>query len=364
MTWKGYVLKEVTVVFLCAFIFVSSSMSSSATECLPIPPKLGRTVAAVSSNLRTMFQDRSGDFWFGSDSEGVFRYDGVSLTQITKKDGMPGNQVGEIREDKHGNLYFATPEGIGKFDGRKFTTLKPVKMDAPDKGWRLHPDDLWFAHSDKDGGPSRYDGKTLYQLRFPKHHLEDAKLALKPVSSMYAIYTIYKDRRGHLWFGTADAGLCRYDGKTINWLYEDHLTNTPHGGSFGIRSIIEDRDGKLWICNTTSRFAVSPSNRSTHGLIDYRAEAGIRNMKAIVGGETLYFQSVVQGKEGDLWMMPWGGGIFRYDGQKVAHYPVKNGAEDALMSKIFKDRNGELWIASQTGGPYKFNGVSFEKFVP
>jgi len=36
--------------------------------------------------------------------------------------------------------------------------------------------------------------------------------------------------------------VCRYDGKSILWLYEDHLTNLPNGGSFGIRAILEDKN--------------------------------------------------------------------------------------------------------------------------
>lgn len=326
------------------------------------PPRLGTTVNAFPSNLRTMFQDRKGVYWFGSWDEGLYRYDGKTIVRFTKQDGLGGDQVGGIQEDKKGVLYFTTNGGVSKYDGKSFQTLPELHMEAPGKGWRLHKDDLWFTYGFDGGGPSRYDGKTLYCLRFPKHQLEDAKAALRPKSNMYAIYTVYKDKRGYLWFGTGNAGLCRYDGKTINWLYEDHLTNPPGGGSFGIRSIIEDRDGKLWICNTRNRYVVSPTNLPTHGPIDYRAEMGTGSLKSVIGEEWLYFQSVVRGKEGDLWMMPWGGGVFRYDGKKMSHYPVKDGKEDAHMSQIYRDRRGDLWIASQTGGPYKFNGKSFERF--
>ncbi len=347
---------------LHSILFLSATPLMSAVDC-KAPARLGSTVTTFASNLRTMFQDRKGDYWFGSWDEGLYRYDGKTIVRYTKQDGLPGDQVGGIQQDKKGILYFTTNGGVSKYDGKSFQTLLELHMDSPEKGWRLHKDDLWFTYGHAGGGPSRYDGKILYCLRFPKHHLEDAKLALKPKSSMYAIYTIYKDKQGYLWFGTADAGLCRYDGKTINWLYEDHLTNVPAGGSFGIRSIIEDREGKLWICNTTNRYVVSPTNLPTHGLINYRAEVGTGSLKSVVGEDSLYFQSVVKGKEGDLWLMPWRGGVFRYDGKKTTHYPVKDGDKDALMSFIYKDRQGTLWICSQTDGPYRFNGKAFDKFL-
>jgi ligand-binding sensor domain-containing protein len=330
-------------------------------ECKAAP--LGVVTPAVGKNLRGMLHDRKNNYWFGSDGEGVFRYDGKTIINYTTKDGLPDNLVPEIKEDKAGNILIATYKGISKFDGQTFTTLKPIVMKSPGEGWRLHPDDLWFSA----GQPLyRYDGKSLYLLKFPKLGLEDAKRAKLPAppSSTHSIYTVYKDKRGHLWFGTADAGLCRYDGKTINWLYEDHLTNTPEGGSFGIRSIIEDRDGKLWVCNTKYRYEVSPSNLPTHGLLKYKSVTGTGSLKAMTGDDYIYYQSVVRGNEGDLWMMPWAGGIFRWDGKKLTHYPVKVGTQDAYMSAIYKDRRGDLWICSQTGGPFKFNGKSFEKFMP
>jgi hypothetical protein len=39
-------------------------------------------------------------------------------------------------------------------------------------------------------------------------------------------------------------------------MYEEHLTITEEGGSFGIRSIVEDRDDKFWICNTSNRYVI------------------------------------------------------------------------------------------------------------
>ena len=132
--------------------------------------------------------------------------------------------------------------------------------------------------------------------------------------------------------------------------------------SFGIRSIIEDKDGKFWICNTRYRFKVSPKNLPTNGLLNYKSEPGIKAYSE--DKDLIYFQSVIRGKEGDLWMMPWGGGVFRYDGKRVAHYSVKTGDKDAYMSSIYRDRKGDLWICSQTGGPYKFDGKRFVPFVP
>jgi hypothetical protein len=56
-------------------------------------------------------------------------------------------------------------------------------------------------------------------------------------------------------------------------------------------------------------------------------------------------------------------GVWKYDGTKVTHYPVRliHGKDITLFS-IYKDNNGELWLGTHENGAYKFNGNTFEKF--
>lgn len=77
---------------LSSLLLLCASPRYPGAECRALP-KLGSTVTAFSTNLRTMFQDRSGDYWFGSHSEGVTRYDGKRIVRFTTKDGLPGDQV-------------------------------------------------------------------------------------------------------------------------------------------------------------------------------------------------------------------------------------------------------------------------------
>lgn len=95
----------------------------------------------------------------------------------------------------------------------------------------------------KNEGVYRYDGQKLYDLEFPKHYLHD-KIYPRVVNSFfspYEVYSIYKDRKGAIWFGTSVFGACRFDGETVKWMYEDDLTYVPNGGTFGIRSILRTK---------------------------------------------------------------------------------------------------------------------------
>lgn len=193
----------------------------------------GETVNKLGKHLWYVFQDSKNNYSFSSNTEGVYRYDGKTIVNFTKKDGLSSDTIRQIQEDKLGNIYVTTFGAIHKFDGQTFTTLQPIKS----KDWKLGENDLWFNVLGKRGehGPYRYDGEKLYNLEFPKHFLHDeiTERGMNPFFSPYEVYCIYKDRKGAMWFGTSVFGACRFDGQSIKWMYEEDLTIVPtNGGTF------------------------------------------------------------------------------------------------------------------------------------
>jgi ligand-binding sensor domain-containing protein len=358
---------------LISFLFISllaTGFTSCNGQSTPQDQHLtiGGKVTALAKGYRCIYQDKQNNYWFGSEAEGVYRYSNKTLTRFTKNDGLCDDRVRDIQEDKQGNIYFTTENGISKFDGMAFTTLQVVADNDPDN-WTAGPDDLWFRGELRTHGPRRYDGKNLYSFRFPKDEMEDDYYKQFPGTSIdpYDLYTIYKDRKGNIWFGTGSLGVYQYDGKTVRHLYEDHLTNAPNGGSFGIRSIFEDRQGKFWICNTKYRYNILPgdSKELGKGYLNYTRETGIENISnGNLGGDRIYFQSIAQDTKGDLWMQTYQGGIWRYDGKTITNYPVKQGTEDVKVLTMYQDRQGGLWLATQERGIYKFDGTEFKPFQP
>lgn len=322
----------------------------------------GEVVSEMSKDIWVVFQAKNGDYWFGSNGQGVYRYDGKMIVKFSTRDGLADNQVREILEDNVGNIYFGTLNGFSKFDGEQFASLIPRSGGA----WKLEPDDLWFKGNSTDGGTYRYDGKSLYHLKFPKHYLEDKLQAENPnpPASMYGVYTIYRDAKGSIWFGTVAVGAYRFDGKSMSTLYEDHLTYPPGGGSFGVRSIIEDKSGKFWICNTQYRFSIQHDSKpiGDKSLINYKREKGIDIPKSQNGGRAVYYNGIAKDKNHNLLMSTYGEGVWKYDGKKLVQYTVKDGAKDVLFVSVYKDNLGNIWLGTQGSGPYRFNGKSFEKF--
>ena len=300
--------------------------------------------------------------WFGSNGAGVFRWDGEVLRQFTTEHGLAGLQVRDIQEDPRGHVLVSTNSGISRWDGKGFATLEVVK--AP-HAWRLDPKDVWILHDPGNSGPCRYDGEKLYELTLPESPMSAAFYARNPGVSVSPedLFEVYRDRRGNVWFGTFASGLCRYDGKSFGWMYEERLTTTPSGGGFGIRSIFEDRAGDFWICNTRQRFQVHPEVATQDGfpVLQYRTQPGVPGAQQDESDNFTYFHSMAQDDAGIYWMAAGSDGVWEYDGQTLKKHAI---GEEAYTVSLRIDQAGKVWVGTLEQGAWVSVAGRFVPFAP
>jgi len=340
----------------------TSSVSNSSRNEQGSSIAIGDTIFELDKNIWIIFQDKNNHYWFGSDGQGVYRYDGKTILHFSTKEGLLNNRIRGIQEDTSGNVFITSLEGINKFDGQKITTLPVIESNE----WELNPNDLWFAGPPDSGVVYRYDGNSLYRLEFPKTKEGDEHISKLPRSkfpnanySPYDVYIIYNDTKGNVWFGTSSLGVCRYDGKSFMWLSKDDLefdVNT----SFGIRSIIEDKEGRMWFSNTLHRYQIY----GQESAMNYRKEKGIGSLDGKKVGDLVAIMSMIKGGNGEIWMVTYNAGVWCYDGKDIIHYPVNDGDKKITLFSIYKDNQDDLWLGTHEAGAYKFNGNTFEKFKP
>lgn len=362
-----------SVVAQAAIAAVSSLLSACALSATPIddtPLAAGEIVSDIGPSCWIVFQDADDHYWFGTDGSGVCRYDGTTLTRFTTRDGLCNDHIRGIQQHApSGDLLITTCGGVSRFDGRRFTTLQPTVMESSElgaaTGWTLDPDDVWLPLQGRQLGPFRYDGKTLYHLKFPKSPRAEEWYAKSPNVpwSPYEIYCVYKDRAGTMWFGTGNLGICRFDGKTRDWMYEPHLTELPGNRMLGIRSILEDRDGAFWFTNTTYRYRMTPRSDADRvdGEIAYTREPGVDLHDLPAGENPIYFQSAAEDERGDLWMATYGDGVWRWDGKAMKHHVIQEGGAIVTIFSIYRDRRGDLWLGTHEHGVWKFDGEKFAR---
>lgn len=366
------VLCLITTAFLQACVGQSNSnaaASSNAQNRLPVCD----TVAALENNLMIVFQDKKNNYWFGTQNEGVYRVNGKTIIHITTAHGLSSNTIRQIQEDQSGRIFFTTTKGICTFDGQKIDSLEPAKSIIADNQWQLNPTDLWFGGIDNTHLIYRYDGKTLHSLQIPKTKLGEMQAAKLGDAnySPYDIYNIYKDSRGHIWFGTAQVGAFRYDGSSIAWISDEDATEIHEGPSNGVRSFVEDKEGDFWLSNTLAQYRVDPDNSTASAPDEYGAREIKYTKQKGLGpyiedplGLMVDYLSAIKDNEGNIWFVTYLTGVYKYDGQKLEHFEILEDGKQIKLFSIYQDPQNQLWLGSHENGTYKFDGKAFVKFVP
>jgi ligand-binding sensor domain-containing protein len=64
-----------------------------------------------------------GSVWAGTWGGGAARWDGKAWTNLTTKDGLAGNIVYSVAQERDGTLWFGTNQGLSRWDGKQFRNL-------------------------------------------------------------------------------------------------------------------------------------------------------------------------------------------------------------------------------------------------
>ena len=291
--------------------------------------------------VRSIFQDLEGHLWFGTGG-GVSQYSGPSFTSFAAKDGLGNNLVETIFEDGDGILWIGTDgSGVSRYDGVTFTRFTVQDGLANNEVRSISQDRdgvFWFGTR---GGMSRYDGVTF------------TNFTLEGVLRQDEIQSIFRDPEGNLWFSVEKGGLIRYNPSGADWTWTG-FTSEDGVGRYTVFSIFQDRDGILWFGTMgtgVSRF--DPSGSVGHGqrFITYTEQDGI--------GHNDVF-SIFQDREGFHWFGTQGGGVSRYDGKAFTTFTTQDGLANNVVRSIIQDREGHLWFGTYGGGVSRYDGNDFQ----
>jgi len=346
------------------FTLLSCTNPSPAKEATTAAPVVEPKIESVAlsdtilrlefeSMVRSILEDSKGNFWFGSDREGVARYDGESFTYFTMADGMSHNQIRTIQEDQDGNIWFATGNGVCKYDGEKMATQKTLQgLTAgilPEEEWKKEANDLWF-NGEVEGGIYRYDGQQLSVLPFPV--LPDDHESFS-ISGTVTGISYGQDNR--LWVANY-GGVIGFDGTSFKYINEK-------GTKYHVRSILEDSKGNLWIGN--NGIGVLRYTRDT--TINFTKKMRVWDVTSVGGGATSpqatlnHVFAIAEDAQGNIWFGDRDTGAWRYDGKQLKNYTIKDGLKSLFIRVIYKDNSGGLWFGTEGGGVCKFNGIWFEQ---
>jgi signal transduction histidine kinase/ligand-binding sensor domain-containing protein/DNA-binding response OmpR family regulator len=176
------------------------------------------------------------------------------------------------------------------------------------------------------------------------------------------IYSIIQDKQGLLWFGTAENGVMRYDGRKVTLFEYDSLSSNglSHNDA---GNLMLDHNGKVWVGTWGGGANIyDPQTGHFKNFIHDPLRADSISSNRI--------QSLFHDQKGAIWLGSYDKGLSRYLGNNsFEHIEKIDNAQSSLSHNRIWDieDNGSdsLWVATSFGlNLYNKTKQTFSHFLP
>jgi len=275
-----------------------------------------------------MLRDREGGLWVCPAGRGIVHIHQGRTDVFSESDGLSGDDIYDLFEDREGNIWVATINGLDRFHELPVVTYskKQGLSDIPWGGILAARDgSVWIANL--DGLNRLSQGQvTVYgphRSRVGVREIVGSGLPDEGVGSLF------QDSRGRIWVSTLSA---------IGYLENDRFISAAAPGGL-VESLTEDSSGNLWIANRDlgllrlSQHKVSPP-------VPW-ATFGHKDPAVVLATDPLH---------GGLWLGFSRGGIVWFrDGHVQSSYSAADGLGEGRVNQLRFDGQGALWIAAEGG---------------
>ncbi|TAL61491.1 MAG: hypothetical protein EPN85_04665 [Bacteroidetes bacterium] len=365
--------------------------------------------------INCILQDKQGTVWFGTEGQGLIKMENArqndsvgsgNFTQLTSKEGLAGDIVNALMEDKEGTIWIGTTNGITLVKGGKYSAANPGAVLSSYEG--LLPSNsirsllldskgnIWVGTSDK--GVMRINSDKQKKVYNASNGLANEHIRV-----------IFEDANGTVFLGTYGGGVSKYLPQLEANGYKGPIFQNisfKHGLSNDrVLSIIQDREKNIWIGTYLNlnqyfdeQFEIYGNNEGLDnsliwtviqdkkgnfwvgtegGLVQFipdafLTDAGNKDQTLkykfikLTGkeGEILNTSALYEDVKGNIWYTDFGRGLSRInpDTKKIDSYTVeKSGLPVNEIYSIAGDKDGNIWIGTNKGGLLKFD-IGTEKF--
>ncbi len=343
-------MKTQTFTFLTILLFCTSCNGQvkkdlpkeKVSELKIISGKQQKLASLIKDdNVHCSLQVKSGNIWFGTTRNGVYKYDGKLFTQFTESNGINLNSINHMLKDKDGKIWIGTDAGLVFYNGKTFTEIHiPLPKNMPPNNyWNTHnvfsimqdkSGKLWFATID---GVYIYDGKT-----FTPFIVNEGGGGY--MSSNNNVEYIFEDKAGNIWFGgRGNEGVFRYDGKSI--------TNLNPNGDNWAWPVLQDKNGNIWFSNWKGSYRYDGKSFTTF------------TKKDGLSGDVV--TRIIEDKKGNIWI--GGAGLSRYDGKSFTRFTKKDGLLNESVWSILEDKTGAIWVGTRNTSLFRYDGKTFTSYT-
>ena len=291
-------------------------MQVAGAEVKPYPIRV--------SDSNRLLKDRDGSLWIGTIERGLIHIHNGRTETFTQSDGLSGDIVLSLFEDREGSVWVATTGGLDRFRELPVSTLsvrQGLPSDVTSAVLAASDGSVWIGTHD---GLSRWQNGAVTTFRQANGLPDDS------------VQSLFQDHSGRIWAFT-DRGL--------GYLEHGHYTAIPGVPGGEVNSITGDDSGNLWLSGQQSLMHLKDGR-----LIE-------RTPWSSFGRQQNVSVLLSDPQRGGLWLGFWQGGGVAYlkDGRVRASYTAADGLSAGQVADL-RLENGALWVATMGGVSRLENG--------
>jgi PAS domain S-box-containing protein len=263
--------------------------------------------------------DRDRSLWVGTLNEGIYRIQENKVDHFRGSDGLSGDAVSGIFQDREGSIWIATSRGIDNFHDIRvasFSTRQGLSADQVDSVLASRDGTVWIGNYVLD--VLRLGKITSIQ---PRNGLPGREMT-----------SLLEDRAGRLWVGV-DQELSVYEQGKFRKIH------TRDGSPIGtVRAMTQDLDGSVW--------AATNSIENRHRLIHIQ---DLKIREEIDAPELPLANTLAPDPHGGVWLGLERGGLARYRNGQMEFFSLNQSLHDGPVHGLLVNSDGSVLAATTSG---------------
>lgn len=253
---------------------------------------------------------------------------------LDKQQGLASSVVYDIAEDKDGFIWFATEDGLQKYDGVKFVSYRHQRSNQKSISSNI----IRKLLIDNDGRlwVGTDNGLDLFRKEYNDFLRMSSLANSMPDKEKYRVRALFQSKDDTIWAGTTK-GLTAIDPHSLETEDFDHVK---------VRSIFEDDHKQLWI--GTLGLGLFKFDRITkkfianNNMIASSPEVGLDLSKSLI-------MDIFRDSFGRILIATWGQGVLQLNkaSNKLSRYQLDLPSD--RVRTIHQDEEGHLWFGTQNG---------------
>ncbi|MFM9986758.1 MAG: two-component regulator propeller domain-containing protein [Flavobacteriales bacterium] len=280
----------------------------------------------------------------------------------TIENGLPSNLVYDLIQDRKGYMWFATENGVSRFDGKRFwnydihdglTDLEIIRLFEDSKGR------IWFLTL--NGTASFWFNDRIYN--------ENNFSYLSDIKVKSGIQSMAEDKYGNLWLGGVGGVYAMIDTNNVVTSSISDLTGVSFvserngeiimASKFRLASYISGKFIQFETLPTCSNIALATMNEAAKFPMFLACDGFYtldehKKKRLLIPGKTFPLENCTRvysiDIDGNIYLQCTDGGMLFIEYSNGTFLPYKHILQEHKINRAFKDDGGNIWFATVSDG--------------